>query len=729
MLRNAFAHIAQLTGGTLVTKTVAVTAPDIPATLGKCRKVASTCFLALAVLLAPSTRAETPAITDKTESPYFFIPNSDPKLDALPLKATDVDVKIAGVIADVTVTQTYRNEGSRAIEAKYVFPGSTRAAVYGMNARLGDRLIVAKIREKKRAKKEYEQAKSQGKTAALLEQHRPNVFQMNVANIMPGETVRVELRYTELLAPESGRYRFVFPTVVGPRYASPHSAQEKWVAQPTLPQGVDSPAKFDIRVSLDTPIGIKQITSPSHAIDITQPRKLPYERYAAVSLKQGRSRVVNNRDFILDYRLSGDAVESGVMFMRGHGKDAENFFLAMVEPPKAVPSKLITPRDYVFVLDVSGSMHGFPLDTAKVMMRELLSGLRASDTFNVLLFESSNAFLHETSVPATPENIEQALAMIDRRSGGGGTELIPALRNVYMYPKAEDVSRTIVIVTDGYISVEREAFNLVRRNLSKANLFAFGIGSSVNRHLIEGMARAGMGEPFVITQQSEAREEAARFRKMIESPVLTGVRARFEGVEVYDTVPGALPDVLAERPIILFGKWRDGNKVESRDGALFFGAGQKNKRQLTIEGQTANGKFRQTLPLVEVSGADAERFAALRYLWARQRIAELSDLENLTGKESELTDKITELGLAYNLLTQYTSFIAVDEVVRNLNPDETVSVDQPQPLPAGVSNLAVGATVPGSPEPQTWGAVLVTLAMLAMLARRLSRQRRRHLTL
>jgi Ca-activated chloride channel family protein len=329
-------------------------------------------------------------------------------------------------------------------------------------------------------------------------------------------------------------------------------------------------------------------------------------------------------------------------------------------------------------------------------------------------------------VPATPENIEQALDLIGRHSGGGGTELIPALRHVYMYPKPEDVSRSIVVVTDGYISVERETFNLVRSNLDKANLFAFGIGSAVNRHLIEGMARAGMGEPFVITQASEAREEASRFRKMIESPVLTDVRARFEGVEVYDAVPGALPDVLAERPIILFGKWHDG-EITGQDGEIFFT--RTAKRQLTIEGQAANGAFRQTLPLVEVSGAEMERFAGLRYLWARQRIAELSDLEALTGKNSDLTAKITELGLGYNLLTQYTSFIAVDEVVRNPNPDGTVSVDQPQPLPEGVSNLAVGATVPGSPEPQTWGALLVTLTMLAMIARRLSRQRRRHLTL
>ncbi len=160
----------------------------------------------------------------KAGSPYFHVQGADPGVDALPLKATQVDVRIAGVIADVTVTQKYRNEGQRPIEARYVFPGSTRAAVHAMNVRIGDRLIAAQIREKRRAQIEYQAAKQEGKTAALLEQERPNVFQMNVANILPGDDVAVELRYTELIAPTEGRYEFVFPTVVGPRYQSPNNA-------------------------------------------------------------------------------------------------------------------------------------------------------------------------------------------------------------------------------------------------------------------------------------------------------------------------------------------------------------------------------------------------------------------------------------------------------------------------------------------------------------------------
>jgi Ca-activated chloride channel family protein len=667
--------------------------------------LATVCFITLAASAAQA-QDNNSAPRQKTESPFFFIKSDTPGVDALPLKATQVDVQISGVIADVTVTQHYKNEGQRAIEARYVFPGSTRAAVYGMNVRLADRLITANIREKQQARIEYDAAKKEGKTAALLEQHLPNVFEMNVANILPGDDVKVELRYTELLVPQSGNYQFVFPTVVGPRYNSPQSgqAQAPWVSQPYLPAGQVSPAAFDIKVRLATPIGIKEVRSSSHNIDVM---KSSDER-AAVSLRTGE-KPGNNRDFILDYRLAGERIESGVMLYQGQGgsgaANAENFFLAMIEPPKQIAAQTINPRDYIFVVDISGSMHGFPLDTAKVLMRELIGKLRPSDTFNVLLFSGSNRFLSPKSVPATQANIEQALRTIDEEGGGGSTELIPALQRVYAEPKAGDVSRTVVVVTDGFVTVEREAFELVRRNLSQANLFSFGIGSSVNRHLMEGLARAGMGEPFIITQPSEAKAQAERFRKMIESPVLTSVKVRFEGMDVYDVEPAQLPDVLGERPVVVFGKWRG-----------------KPTGQIVIEGQSANGPYRNTVP---VASGTAQDTAALRYLWARHRIASLSDQESLEGGNTH-RQRITEMGLQYNLLTQYTSFLAVDKVVRNLQPQDATSVNQPSPLPQGVSNLAIGAEVPGTPEPATWGAVMVLLSVLALLARRERRSRSLH---
>ncbi|MBP7565424.1 MAG: VWA domain-containing protein [Burkholderiaceae bacterium] len=687
---------------------------------------ACACFFVL------STRpAHAAAQPDTGASPYFFVQGADPSIDALPLESTDVQVEIAGPIADVRVTQVYRNRGSRPLEARYVFPGSTRAAVHGMNVRLGERLITAQIREKQQARIDYEAARREGRTSALLEQHRPNVFQMNVANILPGEQVKVELRYTELLVPEAGEYRFVFPTVVGPRYAgaparaeapseapSATHAARPWTAQPVLPQGKASPSAFTLRAALRTPLGLQEISSSTHAIRVQ--REAGDTTRAAVELAPGSGS--NDRDFVLGFRLAGEQIESGVLLHRGP-PGGDNYFLAMVQPPRAVPASRITPRDYVFVVDVSGSMHGFPLDTAKTLLSELIGNLRPSDTFNVMLFSGSNRMLAPRSVPATRANIDRALTTLSRLEGGGGTELMPALRRVYGEAKPADLSRTIVVVTDGYVTVESEAFALVRQQLGQANLFAFGIGSSVNRHLMEGLARAGMGEPFIVTRPDDAKLAALRFRRMIDSPVLTAVKARFEGLQVYDVEPAGLPDVLSERPVLMYGKWR--------------GTPARNA-QLLVEGRAAEGAYRQVLPIVAPAAHAQDRQdgqgSALRHLWARHRIAQLSDQEALDGGGAQ-RDAILKLGLEHSLLTQYTSFLAVDRVVRNPDPAGTVGVDQPSPLPQGVGNLAVGGTpalagaeVPGTPEPAAWGAMAVTLSMLAMLARRRRRQRAQRFT-
>ncbi len=641
----------------------------------------------------------------QTESPYFFVRGAQPGIDALPLKHTDVDVQVAGVIAEVRVRQTYRNEGTQAIEADYVFPGSTRAAVGGLQVRLGERLVTAQIREKQQARIDYAAAQRQGKTAALLEQHRPNVFQMRVANILPGDEVQVELRYTELLLPQDGRYAFVFPTVVGPRYAGAAStADATWAAQPTLRAGEPTASGFALQVRLNAPLPLHDIRSRTHAIEVEQDPLLPTQ--ARVRLADGDG-PANDRDFVLGYGLAGDALAAGLMLSRGQGPDGENFFLALVQPPRAVAATQIAPREIIFVVDISGSMHGFPLDTAKAMLQRLIGGLRPSDRFNVLLFSGSSRMLAPEPVPATPANIERALAALATTQGSGGTELMPALRRVYASPKAPDVSRSIVVVTDGYVTVEQEAFALVRRNLGRANLFAFGIGSAVNRALIEGLARAGGGEPFVITDPAQAPEQAVRFRRMLESPVLTGVRLQFDGLDVYDLEPAVQPDVLAERPVVVFGKWR--GPAQGR---------------LLVQGHSAQGPWQHA---VDVPPAAPGQGAALATLWARQRIAQLGDQEALEGGDAQKA-AITALGLRHALLTAHTSFIAVDEVVRNPDPAASQRVPQPLPLPRGVAESALGeatllagAPVPSTPEPQTLGAVLVALSVLAMLRRRARR--------
>ena len=655
-------------------------------------------LLLIALVLSQPALASEQSAAEHSESPYFAVQSDDPAVDRLPLKATKVEVRVLGVIADVRVVQQYRNEGTRALEARYVFPGSTRAAVYGMTVRLGDRELQAQIREKQKAQKEYQEAKSAGKTAALLEQHRENVFQMNVANILPGDVVDVELRYTELLLPTDGVYSFVFPTVVGPRYnGSAGSESDKagpWASTPYLPEGEATRDTFSLAVELQSPVPLADIRSPSHKIELQQ--TTPSQARVSLGTEAGQS---NNRDFILDYRLSGASFESGVLLSKGTD---ENFFLALIAPPAKVPSKMLVPREYIFVVDISGSMHGFPLDTAKRLLKNLVGSLRPVDSFNVLLFSGSSTMLADKSQAATPANIATALDMLDTQMGSGGTELLPALRKALAVPSDPERARSFVVVTDGFVSVERESFELVRNNLDKANMFAFGIGSSVNRQLIEGLARAGQGEPFVVLNEASADEQAERFRQMIDAPVLANPQVRFEGLDVYDVEPVALPDLFAQRPLVVFGKWRG----EARGS-------------LQVEGRGAAGPYRVEVPIKPEMALESNQ--ALGYLWARHKVASLTDQETLEGGYVH-SQAILDIGLKYSLLTPYTSFIAVDERVRNLDPAAAASVKQPLPLPQGVSNLAIGSLVSSTPEPSAWLMLLVAALGMGWLARQHARQ-------
>jgi len=667
------------------------------------RRLLAALVAPVCALLVAGTAAAQPVAADdsRTLSPYFVVEGAGGS-ESLPLKSTRADVTISGVIADVKVMQVYRNEGETPIEARYVFPASSRAAVYALRLRVGSRVVDAQIREKQQARAEYAQAKREGMRAALLEQQRPNVFTMAIANVMPGDEIAVDLRYTETIVSTEGTYRFVFPTVVGPRYngsagggaageggaAAPTDShkREAWIAQPVTRAGVAAKHAFALQARVVAPLPIASVSSPTHPIAMagigTNEARLTLDASSAHA----------NRDVVIDYRLAGASVGAGMLVQRGAGPDDENFFLLMAQPPARVTSADVMPREYVFIVDVSGSMHGFPLDTAKTLLRDLIGRLRPSDTFNVIPFAGGQSLLHPQSLPASEENIARAIRFINGQNGGGGTELLPALRRALAMPSDLGRARTFVVITDGYITVEKEAFDLVREKLGSANLFAFGIGSSVNRFLIDGLARAGKGEPFFVLKPETAAEQARQFRSYIEQPVLTRIRVKFNeapgGFAAYDLDSPHVPDLFAQRPIVVMGKFR---------GEL---AGS-----IEIEGLSAGGAVRLPIDVAQAVQAGGGETQGLKYLWARSRIAELGDDTRIGGSDDAVR-QITALGLKYNLLTDYTSFIAVDKVIRNPGGVNRV-VEQPSPLPEGVSELAVGAA-PATPEPE--------FALLAALA-------------
>ncbi len=720
-------------------------------------------------------------------APYFIVQGAGENpssVERFPLKSTDVVTNINGMIAETYVTQVYVNEGDTPINASYVFPASSGVTVHGMKMVIGNEMITAQIKEKEEAKVEFEEAKSEGKSASLMEQKRPNVFTMDVANIMPGDTVHIELHYTELIAPKENIYEFVFPTVVGPRFASPsepggdseeesgqagpetggnseasqeagpetdgnneasqeagpesdgtqeesgqggsHGIKEvsqeagsvsgndgstgggasagtggggdtpgsslgdSWIASPYLPEGTTPPGEYSITVNLSTGVPIAEVTSKTHAIRVNKS-----DASTAQITLANPDDYAGNRDFILKYRMAGDEVQSGLVLAGGHGNGSasmeENFFMLTIQPPQRFETEDIPPREYIFVLDVSGSMFGYPLDTAKELIYDLVGDLRETDTFNLILFENESTLLSSRSLPATPENIRSAVKLIDEQEGGGGTALLPALEKAVAMPKTEDAARSIVIITDGYITNESDIISCITDNMADASFFSFGIGSSVNDYLIKSIAGCGMGESFIVTDSEDAAESAANFRTYIEAPLLTDISVTYRGFDVYDVEPSVPSILYASQPIVLFGKWR------GKPGGV-----------ITVTGKAGGEEYVQEIPVNHVT-VDMES-DAIRYLWARTRLDRVAGYGSIRNDES-VKEEITQLGLDYNMITPYTSFVAVSEIIRNTEGNGT-DVDQPLPLPQRVSGLAVGGGYRAYSEP---GMFLIGLPLGAVM--------------
>lgn len=633
-----------------------------------------------------------------SEAPYFEVGGEGGGQAAatLPLKSSVADVKIEGTIAKVHLTQRYVNMGAKPIEAIYVFPASTRAAVHGMTLSTGGKVITAKIKESARAKEDYERAKSEKKTAALLQEHRPNVFQMSVANILPGDDIDVEIEWTETIPAVDSTYEFVFPTVVGPRYTGGSAAgrNEAWTQNPHLAPGVKSPTTFKLNASLVTTLPLAEVKCPSH------PVKVDFQAVdrAGVKIDTKAGEEAVDRDLILRWKLGNEQVDAGLMLNQGAGT---NHFLLQVAPPTRATPDQIPPRDYVMILDVSGSMNGFPLETAKGLLRDLVNGLRPEDTFNVVTFASGSGTLSREPLPANAENIREAMEFIDGQHSGGGTELEAALKRSLALPGGEGRSRSFLLITDGYVNVEAEAKELVRANIGKANLFTFGIGTSVNRELLEGLARMGQGEPVVVTAPAEAKTAAVKFREQVSMPVLAKVSVNGEGVSLANITPEPYPDVFANRPLVITGTWSG-----------------EPKGKIIVRGIGGNGMpFEKAINLADAAAKTGLEKPALPVLWARERVRALGDLP--IGAES--VREITSLGLSYSLLTPYTSFLAVDETPRPVD-GVAQSVRQAAPLPKGVgmpANFSRGVTSGASvPEPGSVGLIAVLVVLLALQRKR-----------
>jgi Ca-activated chloride channel family protein len=595
-----------------------------------------------------------------------------------PLKHTDVKAEISGFLARVVVTQEFENPFKDKIEAVYTFPLSQNAAVDDMTMRVADRTVRGKIMRREQAQAVYEAAKAAGHVASLLDQERPNIFTQSVANIMPGENVTVMISYVETLKYEDGSYQFSFPTVVGPRYipGAPIGKQGGgWAPDTTkvpdaskitplvTPEGTRSGHDISIEVMVDAGVPIDGIQSTLHEVAVERPNN----HCATVQLKE--KAVIPNKDFILKYDVAGRKIEDAVLI---HRSEKGGFFTMILQPPERVAVEDVTPKEIVFVLDTSGSMSGFPIEKAKEAMKLALDGLYPQDTFNLITFAGDTRILFSEPVPATPENLRQAQQFLASRQGSGGTEMMKAIRAALDPSDAADHIRIVCFMTDGYVGNDMEIISEVQKH-PNARVFSFGIGSSVNRFLLDKMAEHGRGEVEYVTLSDDGSAAARRFHERIRTPLLTDISIDWGGMPMAEVYPKRLPDLFSAKPVVVFGR--------------YLGSG---RGLIRLRGNMTGRRFAREIP---ITLAESEpQHDVLATLWARAKIDDLMGKDYLgiqrgTARD-DIREEITQLGLQYRLMTQFTSFVAVEEMIVT-DGGKPRRVEVPVEMPEGVSYKGV----------------------------------------
>jgi Ca-activated chloride channel family protein len=619
-----------------------------------------------AVRISQTNPSNTPANQPDNPPGGLFVLSNEGKQQVFPLKHTDVKAKIAGNVSRVEVTQTFENPFKEPLEAVYVFPLPDEAAVDDMEIKIGERIIKGDIKKREEAQKIYEQAVREGRTAGLLEQERDNIFTQSLANIKPGEKIDVTIRYTDSLKFEGGNYEFVFPMVVGPRYIagnpiSPNGDTERVpdasrITPPVLKPGARSGHDINVTVEIDAGIPIKQVQSTSHKIRTERTGSL-----TKVQLAQEDN--IPNKDLILRYQVAGKNTQATVLTQTDN---RGSHFAVYLIPAVDYKSNEIVPKDVVFLMDTSGSQSGDPLVKSKELMRRFINGLNPNDTFTIIDFANTTTQLSPAPLANTPANRQKAMAYIEQLDANGGTELLNGIRAVLNFPAAKEGRlRSVVLITDGYIGNENEVIAEVQGGLKSGNrLYSFGVGSSVNRFLLDRLAEVGRGTSQVIRQDEPTEEVAEKFFRQINNPVLTNIQVNWEGEGKPDLYPSAVPDLFAQQPLVLFGRKQDGSKG-----------------QLKITGTAAGGKRYEKTLNVDFAGTGNPGIAQL---WGRSRIKDLMN-QMFAGETKSGVEAVTDTALSYRLLSQYTAFVAVSEEVR-VNPDGTRQrVQVPVELPDGVS--------------------------------------------
>ncbi len=601
----------------------------------------------------------------------FTVPTRPGSSRPAPLVETAVDVEVNGIIARGQTRQAFVNPETFWVEGIYVFPLPDDAAIDSLQIRVGDRVITGEIQERIAAAQTYETARQQGKQASLLEQERPNVFRLSVANIPPGAEIAVEIGWQQRLAPEDGWFELTLPTVVAPRYVPPARAglvdmrpdasvravpDAARIAPPyrRARDGKGQPVSFS--VSIDAGASLQGLESRSHAIAVTR-----QETLYRVALKDGG--VPSDRDFRLRWRpVSAHGAEPALYVERSEG---ESFVLGVLTPPAPDRASAAArrPREIIFVVDRSGSMHGSSIDQAKAAMDFALGRLTPADSFNVIAFDDFTAALFRRPMPADQNTVAFARGFVAALEADGGTEMAPALGLALNGATDPDRLRQVVFLTDGAVGNEEGLFRLVERDLGDIRLFTIGLGAAPNGWFMRKAAELGRGVYVSIDDLDAVEGEMRRLFTRLEQPVLTGIGVARTGDPAAEFFPAVVPDLYAGEPIAFVAR------VAAAGGTV------------TLEG---DGGWRRSIEL-----DDAKPAAGIAKMWARAKVEALNDSARRGADPDRIRTAVVALALKHGIATRHTSFVAVDENPARPASEPLASAEVPLNLPAGWSEEKV----------------------------------------
>ena len=612
--------------------------------------------------------------SDSTTQPSDEYPGSgalmakvEQKEVPMPLKHTDVKASVVGYIGAVEVTQQFQNPYDQKIEAVYVFPLPHNAAVNEFIMTIGDRRIRGIIRERKEAEQIYQEAKQQGYVASLLTEERPNIFTQSVANIEPGKEIDVDIKYFQTLDYADGWYEFVFPMVVGPRFNPPgmtngigavavgaRGASGQKTEIQYLKPNERSGHDISLRLDVDAGVPIEDYECSTHAIT----RESSDSERLVVSLNPNDT--IPNKDFVLRYRVAGGRIKSSLLTQRDQ---RGGYFTLMLFPPMELGNLTRQPLELVFVLDCSGSMSGRPIEQAKAAVARGLRLLRPGDSFQLINFSTSASQLGPEPLEATPENIRRGLNYLASLNGGGGTMMIEGVKAALDFPHDPNRLRFVCFLTDGYIGNEAEILGEIHKRLGAARIFSFGIGSSVNRYLIDHMGKVGRGAVAYLGLHDDAAKIMEDFFERISHPALTDIQIDWGAMQVSEAYPREMPDLFVGRPVILTGRF-NGSMPDA----------------IRVTGKAAGRNVDLEVP-TDSTGA-MQTNSALASVWARMKIADLAN-QSTYAPDAELPDAIKQVALDYGLMSGFTAFVAVDSS-RVTEGTEGVTVPVAVPVPEGV---------------------------------------------